>query len=32
VNRHLEAFWPEIGRRAGERVFVPLCGKAVDLA
>lgn len=32
VNRHLEAFWPQIAGPSREGVFVPLCGKAVDLA
>ena len=31
VNAHLEAWWPELGLAPSARVFVPLCGKAVDL-
>ncbi|MEQ7919161.1 thiopurine S-methyltransferase [Xanthomonas sp. WHRI 1810A] len=31
VNPHLQRFWPELGVKKGERVFVPLCGKSVDL-
>lgn len=31
VNRHLENFWPRLDFNSQETVFVPLCGKAVDL-
>lgn len=31
VNPHLQRFWPELSVKKGERVFVPLCGKSVDL-
>lgn len=31
VNPHLEAQWPGLGAPAGAPVFVPLCGKSVDL-
>jgi thiopurine S-methyltransferase len=32
VNPHLRDFWPAMPVAAGARVFVPLCGKALDLA
>lgn len=32
VNAALARAWPELGVPAGAAVFVPLCGKAVDLA
>ena len=32
VNRHLEAHWSRLSPLADEMVFVPLCGKAIDLA
>lgn len=32
VNRHLEVFWPQVAGVSEEAVFVPLCGKAIDLA
>jgi thiopurine S-methyltransferase len=31
VERSLERYWPGLGVRAGSRVFVPLCGKSLDL-
>jgi thiopurine S-methyltransferase len=31
ANPYLQRFWPELGVKKGERVFVPLCGKSVDL-
>ena len=35
TNPHLEAYWPELERDValapGSRVFVPLCGKSLDL-
>ncbi len=31
VNVHLERFWPKLGLPADIRVFVPLCGKSLDL-
>jgi thiopurine S-methyltransferase len=31
VNRYLERFIAEFHLRPGDRIFVPLCGKAVDL-
>jgi thiopurine S-methyltransferase len=31
VDRHLEAYWPRLNLAAGSRVFVPLCGKSLDL-
>ena len=32
VNRHLRSHWPMLKVPHGGRVFVPLCGKALDLA
>jgi thiopurine S-methyltransferase len=32
VNPHLVRFWPSLGLAPGGRVFVPLCGKSLDLA
>jgi thiopurine S-methyltransferase len=32
VNVHLEKYFPRLVPGAGETVFVPLCGKTVDLA
>lgn len=32
VNAHLQRHWPEVTAGRGERVFVPLAGKAHDLA
>lgn len=31
VNSHLTRFWPRLGLAPGARVFVPLCGKSLDL-
>jgi thiopurine S-methyltransferase len=31
INVHLSEHWPRLGVNAGERVFVPLCGKSSDL-
>lgn len=31
INCHLQAFWPDLGLPAGTPVFVPLCGKTLDL-
>jgi thiopurine S-methyltransferase len=31
VNPYLQRFWSELGVKKGERVFVPLCGKSVDM-
>jgi thiopurine S-methyltransferase len=31
VNAYLQRFWSELGVKKGERVFVPLCGKSVDM-
>ncbi len=31
VDRSLRRHWPSFGLRAGARVFVPLCGKSLDL-
>jgi len=31
INTHLESFWPQKGIPAGCRVFVPLCGKSLDM-
>ncbi|RMG57522.1 MAG: thiopurine S-methyltransferase [Gammaproteobacteria bacterium] len=31
VNRHLEQHWPQLGLHAPAGVFVPLCGKSLDL-
>ena len=31
VDRHLRRYWPELGLAANSRVFVPLCGKSLDL-
>ena len=30
-NEHLQRFWSRLALRGNERVFVPLCGKSVDL-
>lgn len=30
-NSHLQTFWPELGPAPGSRVFVPLCGKSLDM-
>jgi thiopurine S-methyltransferase len=31
VDRHLKAYWPLLKLPASSRVFVPLCGKSLDL-
>ena len=31
INIHLQQFWNRLELRAGQRVFVPLCGKSRDL-
>jgi thiopurine S-methyltransferase len=31
VDRHLSAHWPDLGLPSDSRVFVPLCGKSLDL-
>ena len=31
VDRHLQAYWPRLMVPANSRVFVPLCGKSLDL-
>lgn len=31
INTHLQEHWPRLGLQPGTRVFVPLCGKALDL-
>ena len=31
VNRFLARFWPNLGLAPGSRVFVPLCGKSLDM-
>lgn len=31
VDRHLKAYWPRLSVPAGSAVFVPLCGKSLDL-
>jgi thiopurine S-methyltransferase len=31
VNPYLQRFWSELGVKKRERVFVPLCGKSVDM-
>ena len=31
VDRHLRRHWPELGLSNSSRVFVPLCGKSLDL-
>jgi len=32
VNDLLQQFWARLGLKAGSKVFVPLCGKSVDMA
>ena len=32
VNRHLQRFFPQFEVRSGSCIFVPLCGKAHDIA
>ncbi len=31
VNHHLETFYPRLELRPGDEVFVPLCGKSLDM-
>ena len=31
INTHLESFWPQSSINHGCRVFVPLCGKSLDM-
>ncbi len=31
INAHLKSFWPRLGVTAGQPVFVPLCGKSLDM-
>jgi thiopurine S-methyltransferase len=31
VDRHLKRYWPDLGLASDSRVFVPLCGKSLDL-
>ncbi len=31
TNPHLIKFWPNLGLTASDRIFVPLCGKSLDL-
>jgi thiopurine S-methyltransferase len=31
TDRHLKAYWPALNLAAGSSVFVPLCGKSLDL-
>jgi thiopurine S-methyltransferase len=31
VDRHLQQCWPDLGLPSNSRVFVPLCGKSLDL-
>lgn len=31
VNAYLVRLWPELGVKQGEKVFVPLCGKTIDM-
>jgi thiopurine S-methyltransferase len=31
INLHLQEHWSGLGAKPGERVFVPLCGKTLDL-
>jgi thiopurine S-methyltransferase len=31
TDRHLKSYWPSLGLATGSRVFVPLCGKSLDL-
>jgi thiopurine S-methyltransferase len=31
INVHLQQFWHRLELQAGQRVFVPLCGKSLDL-
>jgi thiopurine S-methyltransferase len=31
IDRHLRALWPQLGLAAKSRIFVPLCGKSLDM-
>jgi thiopurine S-methyltransferase len=31
INTHLQQFWSALGLQPGQRVFIPLCGKSLDL-
>jgi thiopurine S-methyltransferase len=31
VDKRLQQYWPDLGLATGSRVFVPLCGKSLDL-
>ena len=31
VNPYLVHYWPDLGLHAGSRIFVPLCGKSLDM-
>ncbi|MEA2080555.1 MAG: hypothetical protein U9P00_11980 [Pseudomonadota bacterium] len=31
INPHLITYWSRLQIKAGERVFVPLCGKSMDM-
>ncbi|MDP3540012.1 MAG: thiopurine S-methyltransferase [Azonexus sp.] len=31
VNPHLVNYWPNLGLTAADRIFVPLCGKSLDM-
>jgi thiopurine S-methyltransferase len=31
INTHLQQFWNRLGLQPGDRVFVPLCGKSLDM-
>lgn len=31
VNEYLQQYWPRLNLARGDRVFVPLCGKAIDM-
>lgn len=32
INLHLQELWPQLGAAPGAAVFVPLCGKSLDMA
>jgi len=31
INRHLQTYWPTFNLKPGSKVFVPLCGKSIDM-
>ncbi len=31
INAHMQEYWPRLGAEAGSLVFVPLCGKSLDM-